>query len=382
MANTLTNILPTILAGGVQALRERAVMAQLVNRDYQSLAQQKGNVVNIPIPSAIAARAVTPAVAYASNVDFSPTSAAVTLDQWYEAPINISDSDAASIDMAYVAMQSTEAIKSLANNVDQYIMGKHKRLFGWAGSAGTTPFNASISAVASAALVLHSNLAPSEDRRAVINPLAEFYFKQNSVVLQADQRGNTTGLTEGVIGRVLGFDWFVDQNITTATHTPGTGWVTGFTVSTTTGVAGGSTLHILNATASGSIKVGDVFQLGTDTLNQYVVTASAVASATVGVDITIYPPLRAAASLGTTLAVVGTAYTANLSFHRECWAFASRPLTAVFMAGNIVQAPTDPISGIALRLELSRQYKQETLSYDVLYGSNVYRPELGCKILG
>lgn len=382
MANTLTNILPTILAGGVQALRERAVMAQLVNRDYQGLAQQKGNVVNIPVPSAIAARAVTPAVAMASNVDFAPTSAAVTLDQWYEAPLNISDADAASIDMAYVAMQSTEAIKSLANNVDQYIMGKHKRIFAYSGAAGTTPFNTSLTAVASAALVLHQNLAPTEDRRAVISPLAEFYFKQNSQILQADQRGNTTGLTEGVIGRVLGLDWFVDQNMATVTHTPGGGWVTGFSVSTTTGVAGGSTLHVLNATASGTIKVGDVFTLGTDTLNQYVVTASATSSSTVGIDLSIYPPLRAAASLGTTLAVVATAYTVNLAFHRDSWAFASRPLSGVFLAGNIIQAPTDPISGIALRLELSRQYKQETLSYDILYGANVYRPELASKIFG
>ena len=54
----------------------------------------------------------------------------------------------------------------------------------------------------------------------------------------------------------------------------------------------------------------------------------------------------------------------------------------MFQSGNIFQAPTDPISGIALRLELSRQYKQETLSYDVLYGSNVIRPELGAHFFG
>jgi hypothetical protein len=382
MSNTLTNILPTILAMGEVALRQRAVMAQLVNRDFQSIAQQKGNVINVPVPSAIAARAVTPAVTHAANVDFSPTTAAVTLDQWYEAPIQVSDADSASIDMAYLAMQSTEAIKSLANNVDSYIMGKHTKIFGYSGAAGTTPFNASLNVAASAALVLNANLAPTEDRRAVIGPLAEFYFKLNSNLIQADQRGNTTGLTEGVIGRVLGFDWFMDQNMASVTHTPGGGWVTGFSVSTTTGVAGGSTLHVLNATASGTIKVGDVFTLGTDVTNQYVVTASATASSTVGIDLSISPPLRAAASLGTTLAVVGTAYTVNLAFHRDSWAFASRPLSGVFAAGNVFQAPTDPISGIALRLELSRQYKQETLSYDILYGSNVYRPELASKIFG
>ena len=42
----------------------------------------------------------------------------------------------------------------------------------------------------------------------------------------------------------------------------------------------------------------------------------------------------------------------------------------------------DPISGIALRLEVSRQYKQTTFSYDVLGGGALVRPALACKIAG
>jgi hypothetical protein len=380
MANTITNVMPKILADGVMALREQAIFAQLVNRALQSDAQKKGNVVNVPIPSAIAARAVTPAVTYAANVDASPTVAIVTLDQWYEAPINLSDSDAASVDPMFLAMQASEAIKSLANNVDQYIWGKHTGFFGHVGAAGTTPFQSSLTVAAQAAKQLNIQLAPNDsNRRAVIDPSAELYLKLNSAVLQSEQRGDSQGIIEGTIGRKLGFDWYMDQNV--STFTPGTGWVTGFAVSTTTGVAAASTLHVLNATASGTIKIGDVFTLGSDS-KQYVVTANTTVSATVGVDITVYPPLSAAVSLGTTLAVVGAAYTVNLAFHRDAWAFASRPLQSVFQAGNIFQSPTDPISGIALRLELSRQYKQETLSFDVLYGANVIRPQLAVKMLG
>jgi hypothetical protein len=369
MSNTITNVMPKILADGVMALREQAIFAQLVNRALQSDAQKKGNVVNVPIPSAIAARAVTPAVSFAANVDSAPTVALVTLDQWYEAPINLSDSDAASVDPMFLAMQASEAIKALANNVDAYI-----------GAAGTTPFQSSLTVAAEAAKRLNVQLAPNDRaRRAVIDPSAELYLKLNAEVLSSEKRGDSRGIIEGDIGRKLGFDWYMDQNI--STFTPGTGWVTGFAVSTTTGVAAASTLHVLNATASGTIKIGDVFTLGSDS-KQYVVTANTTVSATVGVDITVYPPLSAAVSLGTTLAVVGTAYTVNIAFHRDAWAFASRPLQSVFQAGNVFQSPTDPVSGIALRLELSRQYKQETLSFDVLYGSNVIRPQLGVKIFG
>ena len=87
-------------------------------------------------------------------------------------------------------------------------------------------------------------------------------------------------------------------------------------------------------------------------------------------------------SPGAAITVIGTAYTVNLALHRDAMTWASRPLSGVFAAGNIFQSPTDPISGIALRLEISRQYKQETYSYDYLAGANIIRAALGCKILG
>ncbi len=39
-------------------------------------------------------------------------------------------------------------------------------------------------------------------------------------------------------------------------------------------------------------------------------------------------------------------------------------------------------SGVGVWLEVARQYKQTTFSYDVLYGGNVIRPALGAKIAG
>jgi hypothetical protein len=143
VSNTLTNVLPLILAKGVQALRQRAVMAQLVSRDYQTIAQEKGNVVNVPIPASIASRAVTPAVSFAANVDVNPSTVAVTLNQWREAPMNLSDSDYAATRPDFIDMQATEAIKSLCNDVDTAILALHTGFFGMAGTAGSSPFNGS-----------------------------------------------------------------------------------------------------------------------------------------------------------------------------------------------------------------------------------------------
>jgi len=384
VANTITNVLPTLLAQGLLALRQNCILPRLVNRDYQNLAAQKGNVINVPIPSAIAARNVTAAVTYAANVDSAPTTAAVTLDFWKEAPFHLSDNDLVSAIEGVIPMQASEAIKSLGNAIDEYIIGKHLGIYGLVGTAGTTPFNASLNIAKDARVLLNKQLAPLTDRRAVIDPDAEGNLMINSEILKANERGDQGGIIEGTIARKLGFDWFMDQNLTGQLYTPGDGWASGNIASTVGGAVGDTTLNIINATASGSIKVGDIFQLTADTANQqYVVTAAATISATVAVAISFTPPLKTTVATGATLdALVTVPYVPNLAFHRDAFAWASRPLADIQGLGNQMMTAVDPVSGVALRLEVSRQYKQTTFSYDVLGGANLVRAALAVKIAG
>lgn len=377
MANTITNVVPKLLAQGVLALRQNAVMTRLVNRDYQNLAAQKGNVINVPIPSAITATNVTPSITMASNVDSSPTVALVTLDFWKEAAFQLSDNDIVSVMDGVIPMQASEAIKALVNACDSYIMGKHTGFFGYAGAAGTTPFATLITAASDARKRLNKQLAPLDNRFGVLDPDAEANLLALSNVLQFDQRGDQGGIINGTIGRKLGFDWYLDQNV--SSYTPGTGWVTGYAASTVGGAVGDTTLNIINATASGTVKVGDIFTVGQ---GYYVVLTAATAVATTQFPISFYPALATAVATGSAIAVVGTAYAVNLAFHRDAFAWASRPLADIQGLGNEMMSAVDPISGIALRLEVSRQYKQTTFSYDILGGANVVRRELGVKILG
>jgi hypothetical protein len=378
VANTITEVLPKLLAQGLLALRQNAVMPRLVNKSYSALAAQKGSVINVPIPSAIAARDVSPSVTLITNTDSAPTVAQVTLDFWKAASFQLSDNDMVSAMDGVVPMQASEAIKSLANAVDAYIMGKSVGFYGAAGTAGTTPFSGSLTVAGTARKLLNKQLAPMDFRYAVLDPDAESNLLLNTNVLQADQRGDTQAIREGAIGRTLGFEWAMDQNVTS--FTPGTGWVTGWALSTTSGAIGDSTLNLINATASGSIKVGDIFTVAGGT-QQYVVTACVAASATVARTIAFYPPLVSAAGSGA-ITVIATAYVANLAFHRDAFAWASRPLGDIPAAGNLFSSAVDPVSGIALRLEVSRQNKQTTFEYDILGGANVVRREYGVKILG
>jgi hypothetical protein len=381
VSNTITNVLPKILAQGLMALRQQAMLPRLVNNSYSEEASRRGNVINIPIPSALSVRSITPAVTQAANVDFNPTVALVTLDYWKESVFQFSDSDAVSVMEGTAAMEASEAVKALGNDVDPYIAGKHTGLFTALGNAGTTPFS-TVGEAGDIRKMLNKTLAPMDDRRVLLDPDAEAAALKLSNVLQFDQRGDQGGIIRGSIGTKFGMDWYMDQNLSAITYTPGTAWITGWTFDGSN-AAGVSTAAVV-FTNSGTVKVGDIFSLTAGGLG-YAVTAATTAVTSTTMSISFYPPLRQAVATAAVLVIGGsgtTAYTVNLAFHRDCFAWASRPLGSIAGRGNEIVSAVDPVSGIALRLEVSRQYRQETLAWDILGGANVIRPELGLKIKG
>ncbi len=379
MANDFSLVMPKILARGLMALRTNSVMARLVNTSYSAEAAAFGAVINVPLPASATGYDVSPTVTLVANQDYTPTVAQVTLDFWKASRFHMTDKEVKETGYEYATMQESAALEWLAKTVDQYIMGKHVGFYGAAGAAGTVPFNGSLTAAASARRLLNKQLAPVEGRFAVIDPDAETNLLLNTNILQADQSGSDDAIVKGSIGRKLGFDWSMDQNVTS--YTPGTGWVTGWALSTVGGAVGDTTLNILNATASGTIKIGDIFTVA-GRAQQHVVTANATASATVARLISFYPALLTAAATADAITVIGTAYVAHLAFHPNAIVWASRPLGDVEVPGNLVQSMSDPQTGITLRLEISRQNKQTSFEYDILGGANVVRREFGVKILG
>ena len=74
----------------------------------------------------------------------------------------------------------------------------------------------------------------------------------------------------------------------------------------------------------------------------------------------------------------------NALLHRDVIGFAMAPLleTQQFDGGGMQAVAVDEDSGLSLRLEVTRQYKQYQWSFDALYGGSVIRPELGVFIAG
>lgn len=376
--NTITNIIPHLLAQGLVTLRENAIMPRLVNAAYSAQAAEQGSSIDIPVPAAITAAPVTPSYADPNDTGIVPSKVTLSLDQWKEAPFFMTDKEMMEVMAGTIPMQAAEAVKALANDVDAYLLGLYKGVYNAVGSAGTTPFATDVTAATSARKFLNAYLAPMTDRRFVFNPDVE----ANALGLRAFQdvawSGDARGINEGQIIRKLGFDWHLDQNV--KEHTAGT-VATSFAIKTATAHAAGLTTLTTTTGGDADLKAGDIITIaGHD--QQYVVTADAARTGGGDLPVLISPGLKVALTGAEVITIVGN-HAANLAFHRDAIAFANRPLVdSAEGLGNQIMSAQDPVSGLTLRLEVSRQYKRTRWSFDILYGAKLVRPELAVRVLG
>lgn len=374
--NTLTEVVPQLLAQGMLALRQMAVMPRYVNRAYERIAGEKGSSIDVPIPSAITAQAVTPSYVPPDDAGVVPTSINIALNQWWEAPFFLNDKEMLEIQAGVIPMQASEAIKSLANKIDTLIIEKAEASFYQvAGTAGVTPFANDLSEFLTADQLLNDSLTPQDNRFMAVSSRA----KANAMGLRAFQdasyRGDTAGMIKGEIGEKLGAFWFMDQNLTR--HTSGTG--AGYTVDTAGAAAGLKTVPVAGG-ALGTLLSGDKISFSGHE-QTYVLTAAGTGGSTV-TSISFEPALTSAVVVGETITLVPS-HRHNLLFHRDALALASRPFAGSDPLGlGTYQSAVDPISGLALRLEVSRQHKRTRWSFDILCGVGAPRPQFGTIILG
>lgn len=377
MPNQLQQVMPKILAQGLLALRQQAVGIGLVNSNWGAETAQKGDTINVPLPSAIAAQDVTPANTPPSTAPIAPTTVPIQLDQWVEAPMYLTDKDLGEIVQGDVInMQVSEAVKAIANRVATDLYGEYRGVYGYEGTAGTTPFGTGVE-VGSATAVrkrLNLQLAPMDDRRLILDPDAEAAALGLRAFQDQSWRGDGEGIRNGMIGRKLGFDVFMDQLV--PVHT--TGAATGYQVNDAAGGAIGDTAIPVD-TGTGAFVVGDVISFaGHD--QTYVITGQTGAVNATAIQFS--PPLKA--TVADNAAITKRAsHAVNLAFHRDAFALAIRPLEAPGNGlGNLIQSAVDPQTGLALRLEISREHKRTRYSFDILYGVKLVRPELAARLAG
>lgn len=374
MANTLTEVIPQLLAQGLLALREQAVMPRLVNRAYDSQAGEKGSTIDVPIPSAISAASVSPSNTAPSTADFTPTSVSISLSNWYEAAFYLTDKDMLEAMNGTIPMQASEAVKAIANQVDDDLLALYKEVYGYAGTAGTTPFATDLAEYLEARKVLADQLAPMDPRYCVLDPTAEANALALRQFTDASFRGDNAGVINGTIGQKFGAQWVMDQNV--PSHTAGAD-LTGAINDSGAIAAGAKTLTVDGFSAAPN--EGDIVTIAG------VTGTYAVDAGTTTTSLVLKNGLANGLATGDNSEVitVKASHTPNLLFHRDAFALATRPFSGADpLQIGTYQSAIDPVSGLALRLEVSREHKRTRFSYDILYGVQAVRPELAARIAG
>lgn len=376
-ANTLSAIAPILLREGLVALRENAIMVRQCQFDVSEEAAKKGATINVDLPNAIPAQEVAVAAAN-TPTPLIPTVVPVTLDFWWEARFSMSDKDITEVEMGILPATASEAVKSLANKVDISCLGLYKDIYGQAGVAATTPD--AVADLTGSRKVLNSQLAALSDRTMLLDVEAEAKFLALDTFISFEKVGNTEALREGSLGRKFGFDIHMDQNA--LLHTKGT-LAADNDIAAKAIYAIGTTAITLDdsggAGLTGTLVEGDLIKFATST-QSHVVTALATAAAD-EIVIAIDPGLKVATADGTVVTLTGT-HTVNLGFQRQAFCFVSRPLVVADGLGSIIESIVDPISGLTLRIEITRENKQIIWSYDILWGVKTIRPELAMRLLG
>lgn len=417
MANALQEIMPKIIARGLLVLREQAVMPRMVNGDYSRDAAEKGDTIDVPIPSVVGIKEVVPSANDVQGPDTTILKVPIPLDHWFQNdPIYLTDKDMHEINRNthFLPMQVGEAIRAISNKVNlsihQNYRGATRGIFGTVGTEGVTPFGTGVE-VASATQsrkLLNQQLAPRTTRRGILDFDAEAAALELSPFSDADKIGSSDVKIEGEIGRKFGIDWVTDDQV--VTHVAGTilDGGGGRTAAINNGggyAVGVNTITIdegAETTAVGTIVNGDIISFAGHVQTYCVIDNAAsaqfaggptdVLTGAVGVytfstndivGLSFFPALQTAVGDDEVMTVKST-HVVNLVMHRDAFGFATRPLASQTLStGNTeIMSVQDPQTGLVLRLEVKRQNKQVAWEFDMLWGTRLVRPELAVRLFG
>ena len=240
---------------------------------------------------------------------------------------------------------------------------------------------------------LSDNLAPTAERRLILNTQDNVDLVDSLKGLFQDSSTISQQYKDGMVGKTAGFD-AIYENTLIPNFTNGAG--AGYLVNG----AAQSGASLIVDTGTGALPKGAVFtianvfavhpesRLSTGVLQQFVVTSAYTGGAGT---VSIFPSIVASGALQTVNAVPAdnaaiTVYntasdvtTTSLAFHKDAFTFATADLV---LPKGVDFAAREVYDGISIRVV--RQYDVNSDSFpcrlDILYGYKSIRPQLACRI--
>lgn len=364
MANTF--ITPTIVAReALISLENNLVFANLVHRAYSGEFQKVGDTIKIRKPATFTAEAWNGTTVTTQSV--TQSSVNVVLDTVYDVTFEVT---AKQLTMDVVSFREEiidPAMRAIAQGVDAKIAGLFVDIAGHQVVTDTPV----VSDIAKLRTQLNIQKVPMEGRNCVLHPVTEASYLVLDAFLHAEKRGDTQAVKEASMGRVLGMDFYMDQNIKTHTSLVvdtagnwGTADTAGVTVTTMIGLAN-----------SEEIAVGDVFKVVGSDKGYRVTTAGTIASTAVACN---FEPATDKAIGGAAVVTFMKTHKANLAFHKNAFAFVTAPLSPP-LSGSFGQ---ESYKGLSARVvyDYNMDTKTNKCSIDLLCGVKTLDPNLAARL--
>jgi hypothetical protein len=291
MANTL--LTPSIIAKeAIMVLQNTMVFAGLVHRNYSNEFAKVGDTITIRKPSSFTASEWGGSEITVQNA--TESSVAVKMDKIVDVSFAVTSKDMSLSIEDFSAQFIQPAMRAHAQYLDSLLAGLYVDV-PYYTVVGSTPGIADLAAIGR---IMNQNKVPMDGRNLVLDPVTYAKYVVLDAVLHAEKSGSTEALRAASMGRVLGLDTYMDQNI--KTHTAGAGTTGKAAIDLVAGYSAGATsIHVDAVTAA--LKVGDLITIAD---NPYVIT-KASALATADQDIDIYPALKADAANDAEVIIVG-----------------------------------------------------------------------------
>lgn len=189
-------------------------MARLVHRDFSPVVANFGDVVHTRRPGTFSARRKTDQDDVVTQ-DAVATGVQVPLNQHIYVNFSIKDGEASKSFQDLVDMYLTPAAQTIARAVDRVLVGQaHRYLGNSVGRLTEMTGQNSKQFMLSARERMNINKAYPWGRNLVVSPQAETELLKTEMFLSAEKRGDDgTALREASLGRLLGFDTYMDQNV-------------------------------------------------------------------------------------------------------------------------------------------------------------------------
>lgn len=382
MANTLTNLIPTIYAAKDKVLRELTGFIPAVTMDASGEQAAKDQTIRYPVVPALSAGNITPAATGPDPSATSQGSDTFSISKSRSASFFWEGEEQKGLGGLYNTIlmdQFMQAMRTLVNEVETDLAALYVAASRAYGTAGTTPFASDLSDPANALKILLDNGAPQGDLQLVINTTAGAKLRTLGQLTKANEAGSAELLRRGILLELHGFA--VRESAKVKTHTKGT--ASGYLVDLTAGYAAGSTtVHV--DTGTGTILAGDILtntKTSRDT-NKYVVKTGFAGDG--DGDIVLANPGNQVAWVNNDPVAVGNSYTANMAFSRSAIHLIMRA-PAMPEGGDSaddVTLVTDEQTGITFQVAMYRQYRRIAYEVGLAWGVKAVKPEAIALLLG